>query len=160
MAVDYLCFDEQEDVVATQEHCAHLTDSLSATPANWKWFLVALHNALQGALVCTQSRSATIGALSTQSQKKWFDYHERSRTDSSPKPPKRILADLLELYERSKRPEWMSVCGGSPLWPALHHHQSVRHLHDLRNNFMHFAPMGWWIEFAGIPSMVLNIQKS
>lgn len=50
---EYLRVDEHEDAVNALEHAAETALTLERNPTNWKWVIISLHNALQGALVWT-----------------------------------------------------------------------------------------------------------
>ena len=64
-----LSVDEREDMLNALEHAVEVTSTLDVTPLNWKWLLISIHNALQGALVCTLSGSDGTGALGDKSAK-------------------------------------------------------------------------------------------
>jgi hypothetical protein len=152
--------DEREDVINALEHCLALARTLNATPRNWKWLLIALHNALQGALVCTLSGSANVGALSDPSFAEVLNWLENSRSDpSAPAPKKEWLANLTTLYERAKKPDWMCEFGGQPLVTTEQQDDDIRRLNDLRNGFMHFTPRGWSIERVGLPRISVTALK-
>ena len=57
----WLRVDEREDAIGAIEHAADTVVTVTGKPLNWKWVIIATHNALQGALVCTLSGTAGDG---------------------------------------------------------------------------------------------------
>ena len=153
---EWLKFDEREDMVSCLEHTAEVASTLDATPMNWKWLLISLHNALQGALVCVLSGSHGTGALSTKSMKAVWEWYEAPSCDLKAKPPKEWLAPPLELYERVKQKNHMGEFGGSPIVTTHDEDYDVRRLNKLRRDFAHYTPRLWNIETVGLPRIVLN----
>lgn len=127
-------------------------------PAQWKWAILSVHNALQGALVCHLSGSANVGALSESCVKKWNAWHEKDRSGKAGYPPNDFLADaktlFMRLHEQSLRFE-----GGVGVVLVLSEARlkSFHRLHDLRNKFAHLTPMGWSIEIDGLPQIFEHI---
>ncbi len=153
---EYLRVDEREDAINALEHAAHTVETLEKHPLDWKWVIIAIHNALQGALVCTLSGTHGTGALNDKSMQKMWEWFEASRTDSNAHYPKEWLAPLFELYERAKKQDYMGEFGGQPLNTTEEQDEDVKRLNNLRRNFMHFTPKGWSIETAGLPRITLN----
>lgn len=153
---EYLRVDEREDAINALEHAAHTVESLEKHPLDWKRVIIAIHNALQGALVCTLSGTHGTGALNDKSMKEMWKWFEASRTDSNARYPKEWLAPPIVLYERAKKPDYMSEFGGLPLKTTEEQDADVGRLNNLRRGFMHFTPKGWSIETAGLPRIILN----
>ena len=153
---EYLRVDEREDAINALEHAAETALTLKEIPLNWKWVIIAIHNALQGALVCTLSGTDGTGALSNKSRQKVWDFFEASRTDPDAPYPTEWLAGLFELYERAKDPAYMQEFGGAPLRTTPEQDDDIRRLNNLRRAFAHFTPKGWSIENVGLPRIVLN----
>lgn len=178
----YINFDERTDVIASLHLCLMCLRNLSDEPALWKWAILSLHSALQGAMVCHLSGSANIGALSDRSATAILEWHERDRRGEIKKiddgiddvlglrkirfatrqdnPPIEQLADPLTLFKRlyngNKRYEGGA---GNVLEIADSQRASFHRLHKLRNDFAHFTPKGWSIELAGLPSIFLDIVE-
>lgn len=153
---EYLRVDEREDAINALEHAVETALTLEDNPLNWKWVIVAIHNALQGALVCTMSGTDGTGALSDKSRKEMWEWFEASRTDPDAPFPVEWLADPLKLYERAKDPAYMQEFGGEPLRTTQEQDDDVKRLNNLRIGFAHFTPKGWSIESVGLPRIVLN----
>lgn len=152
----WLRVDEREDAIGAIEHAADTAVTVTRKPLNWKWVIIATHNALQGALVCTLSGTAGVGALSDKSKAKMLEWFEVTRARPKTPKPKERMALPMELYERAKDETYMGEFGGSPLRTTAEQDADVEHLNELRRAFMHFTPKGWSIEEAGLPRMVLN----
>ena len=153
---EYLRSDEREDVINALEHAAQTAKTLDKCPLNWKWVIIAVHNALQGALVCTLSGTDGTGALNKKSMRAMRDWFEKSRNNPQLLPPDERLAVPIELYDRAKKPDYMGQFGGAPLKTTKEQDNDVKRLNDLRRDFAHFTPKGWSIQSAGLPRIVLN----
>lgn len=143
----YITTDERLDVLASLEACADNLERTRESDRAWKWVVLSMHSALQGAMVCHLSGGAQIGALTTQCAKawlKWFGEYEdrevapKSRVASAPELLKRLTGSshrfendcgqIIEITEAQSR--------------------AFLSLHDLRNQFTHFHPQGWSVEIA------------
>ncbi len=152
----WLRVDEREDAIGAIEHAADTVVTVTRKPLNWKWVIIATHNALQGALVCTLSGTAGVGALSDKSMTMMLEWFEVTRARPKTPKPKERMALPMELYERAKDEAYMGEFGGSPLRTTAEQNADAERLNELRRAFMHFTPKGWSIEEAGLPRMVLN----
>ena len=137
---EFLRFDEREDTISALEHAVEVASTLNAKPLNWKWLLIAIHNALQGALVCTLSGSDGTGALE----------------DSKTQHPKERLAPPLVLFDRVKQQKYMQEYGGAAVVTTPQEDKDIPKLNVLRNGFTHYTSRYWCIETAGLPRIVLN----
>ena len=73
----YLHTDERHDVLASLEHCALCLASAERSSGAWKWVVLSLHSALQGAMICHLSGTAGVGALTSTCARQWSQWHER-----------------------------------------------------------------------------------
>ena len=149
------------------EHCALSLIETKRSDHAWKWVVLSLHSALQGAMICHLSGTASVGALTKRSGDKWHAWHEKDRNSaiesvddgvdefriprrrikhSSDNPPQDRIADAKALFERLTSPSSRLESTGGPIAVASKHRKSFRRLHDLRNDFTHFSPKGWSIE--------------
>lgn len=176
----WLRTDERADVLSSLSACLLCLRHCNEDTGLWKWAILSLHSAIQGAMVCHLSGSAQLGALSEKAAAKWLDWHERDRkgetrridcgtnevgvrqfrfADGNRPPPER-LADAGELFERlineSKRIEGGA---GAIIEVTAPERESFQRLHDLRNNFSHFTPKGWSVEFSGLPDAFLDMLR-
>lgn len=149
--------DQYDDTVNALEHAVAVASTLDSTPLNWKWLLIAVHNALQGALVCTLSGSHGTGALTEKSMAAIWDWYEAPSNDPKTNHPKEWLAPPLDLYARAKEENYMGEFGGNPVSTTPEQDNDVRKLNELRRGFAHYTPRLWSIEIAGLPRIVLNV---
>ncbi|EFO30470.1 hypothetical protein TRICHSKD4_4062 [Roseibium sp. TrichSKD4] len=143
---------EAEDAAHSIRHALAFATLLNEDEQIWKWLILALHSALQGACVCHLTTTAQpIGAVTKKNEKKWLEYFEASRVNEKIDPPQTYLMSLPDLLKKIRKP---NSCGGStyPNEITLSDHELSRltKLHDeIRNQFVHFSPTGWAIEISG-----------
>ena len=65
----WLRTDEREDVAVSLLQCVNLLREAATQPRLWKWAILSLHNALQGAMACHLSGTAQFGALDKKNLK-------------------------------------------------------------------------------------------
>lgn len=150
---DYFRTDECFDVLSSLEQCAfslkqvYQSDYLRA----WKWVVISLHSALQGAMVCHLSGTGTVGALSKDSAKKRLKWN-RNLGDKDPG----FVAPADELLDRmmidpSKRYEQTDA---SEIPVTDEQKKLFGRLHNLRNEFSHFKTKSWSIEVTLIEEIL------
>ena len=164
----YIQTDECQDVLASLEYCALSLCQTRQSDRAWKWVVLSLHNALQGAVVCHLSGTAQVGALRKTSAKEWLEWYAKDQRGETPheqkkidefgapmmrtgkekgQPPREFVASADELFSRlscsSKRIE--NGCG-EIIEITERQKTAFRRLHSLRNEFSHFSPKGWSIE--------------
>ena len=66
----FITMTREEDVLESLEHCALSLKKTRQSGRSWKWVIISLHSALQGAMVCHLSGSDNQGALDEKSAKK------------------------------------------------------------------------------------------
>jgi hypothetical protein len=176
----WLEIDECSDVNVSLAEVLNCLKGIEGEIGLWKWAILALHNALQGAMVCHLSGTAQLGALHKDLVKKHLEWHERDRRGEierddlgvdevlgirqlvirNPKdyPPKIRLANADELFKRLKSEKKRLEHGaGKVIDVTLDENNSFKKLHDFRNDLAHFTPKGWSIEVSGLPDMFLHI---
>jgi hypothetical protein len=156
MAENWIRMDEAEDVAGSIRHVIRAAQVVGDDPLAWKWVVLALHSALQGACVChLTTTAAPVGAVTDRNAGEWLAYFEDSRTNPKAKPPKTHLMGLPDLLAAVREPHSAGdrsntagvVISESELnWLRRFHR-------DIRNQFAHFEPMGWSIEVSGIPEI-------
>jgi len=128
----------------------------------WKWLALALHAAVQGALVCHLVTTASpLGAVTNRNAEEWVDYFDKSRSDSTFRPPRTRLLDLPELIKLARKP---GSCGdGRETTHVRVSDQELNWLHrfhsEVRNQFVHFEPMGWALEVSGLPTLAALVSR-
>lgn len=155
--MNYIDTDEQNDVLASLEMVQLALSHCEDNPNYWKWVVIALHSALQGALVCHLSDTAQLGALSNKSTTNWLDWYNRGRKGTMPKKrlagPQELLDRLIDGKARAGRMDAGSVT------VSPDQKRDFDLLHEFRNDFMHFQPTGWVIEISGMPRIVKSQTK-
>ena len=152
---EYIEIDERVDVLASLECCAFSLQQTEQLDRAWKWVVLSLHSALQGAMVCHLNGTAELGALQESSARKshkWYD------ENCSNKFPREFVASADELFKRL----WCERCRiekatGGVIKITRQQQNSFDRLHRLRNEFTHFSPKGWCIELAYIQEMIGDI---
>lgn len=132
-------FDEFEDAVLSVELAAEKFRIVQTCPALWKWVIIAMQNALQGAMVLALAGTDGCGALYPKSQKQNREWLQ----NPTPTRPPRRMADFDTLLARIQRPELLE----GPV-PKLSEDdcRNLERLNELRRQFAHYNPTGWGIE--------------
>ena len=155
----WLRVDEREDLVNSLEHAVEIARTVRSEPLNWKWLLLIVHNALQGALVSVLTGTHGVGALEKKCMTAWLEWHEKGRAGKKEPPPKEFLASPLELYRRGKQKKFMCEFGGSPIRTTKDEDADVRRLNWFRTELIHFKSRTWYIEIEGLPGIVLTAMQ-
>ena len=162
MANRWLSTDEADDVAGSVRHAIRSAEFVGKDPQTWKWVALALHSALQGACVChLTTTAAPIGALTARNTEEWLAYFEDSRTNPHAKAPRTRLMELPQLLKAARKAgsagdrsneTGVAISDKELNW--------LRHFHDnIRNQFVHFEPMGWTLEVSGIPGIAALIAR-
>jgi hypothetical protein len=160
MAENWIRTNETEDVAGSIRHAIHSVQFVGEDPLAWKWVVVALHSALQGACVChLTTTAAPVGAVTKQNAAEWMAYFDERRTNPNMELPKTQLMALPELLKAARKPH--SAGNGSDGVEISDSELSwLRRFHeDIRNQFVHFEPKGWSIEVSGIPEIAQLIAR-
>lgn len=161
---NYIEFDEYSDALYSLRHAAFFCAETARDRTMWKWAIIALHNALQGAMVCHLSGTAGLGALEKDSRKAALDWHESDRMGQSQPYPEEKVAPANVLFRRLTGEVSTLERAGGLINVSKQESDSFERLHALRNSFSHFTPMSWTIEisalaqiFGGISQILLRI---
>jgi len=159
---NYIQTDQAADVSGSIRHALRTAQIVGEDPHAWKWLVLALHSALQGACVCHLTTTAEpVGAVTANNAAEWLKYFEVSRTDPNAKPPKTYLMPLPNLLKEVRRPHSAgdrSNAAGISI--SDNEMRRLKHFHDdIRNQFVHFEPMSWSIEVSGIPEIARLIAR-
>ncbi len=147
---DYIRFDECQDVLSSLEQCAFSLAQVRQLSHAWKWVVISLHSALQGAMVCHLSGTAKTGALTKDSAKKRLEW-SRSFKDKDPG----VVTGARELFNRvSDSSSRLEKTDGEEISVTDEHKKAFERLHNLRNEFSHFGTKLWSIEIAYIEEII------
>jgi uncharacterized protein (DUF4415 family) len=149
----YLGTDEYLELVSTIEHCGDLAQELGDS-SNWKWLILAIHNAVQCACVCALRGEDTIGLtmLTPKSGRKKLNIIEGSRTGAKAQYSDDRLDEMLKLYEKVSGPDSLNPQQRLPR--LAKRDKDITRLNEFRNKFVHFVPGGWSIELSGMPRIM------
>ena len=97
----YVRTDECQDVLASLEQCAFSLAQVRRSERAWKWVILSLHSALQGAMVCHLSGTEQLGALRGDDAKRWREWNNNSiqggDENAGDPPPEPHIADARTL---------------------------------------------------------------
>ena len=162
VAENWIQTDEAEDVAGSIRHVIRAAQFVGEDSLAWKWVVMALHSALQGACVChLTTTAAPVGAVTERNAGDWLAYFEDSLTDPNAKPPKTHLMRLPDLLTAVRKPHSAGDCSNAA-GVAISESELrwLRRFHkDIRNQFVHFEPMGWSIEVSGIPEIAKVVAR-
>lgn len=144
--------DEFEEMVDAVEHSADLSTQLKKSPRRWKWLILSLHQAVQGAFVCALRGvdTAGINVLNDKSAKEmwqWLDVD--SHQIPRPAAPLEHLAPMLDLFKRVKSTKYLQ--DAQRLRTTTQMNWDIKKLNSLRNEFSHFVPKSFSAEVSGLP---------
>ena len=145
----YIQTDEAEDVAGSIRHALRCTDFLREDPQAWKWVILALHSALQGACGCHLTTTATpLGAVAKHNAAELNSYLEKSREDENLKRPSTKLMTFPELLKAVRKKDSCGGClNGNQVEINDIELDCLMFMHsEIRNQFVHFIPLGWSIE--------------
>jgi hypothetical protein len=151
----YLQTDEQHDVLVSLREVRNQILRTDQDINFWKWALIALASAVNGALTCNLSGTMQVGALCKRNAKRTI---AALQIDSSEKLPEPRLANPHELLRRAKGHGRIERAG--PLiYVTASQEKSFLRLFEFRNQFIHFHPTSWSIEMTGMPSTFLDVMQ-
>lgn len=145
----WLRTDEQLEVISSLRMVLRSLESVSEDIEHWKWVVIALHNAAQGAMVLSLRAGNDFRVMSDKMAKKCDQAHRESRAW-----PKAKMDSFPNLYKKVQSQEVMGFYVHSkPLPSDTDRDRCVTKLLDLRNSFIHFMPQGWSLEVSGLPKI-------
>lgn len=118
---------------------------------HWKWVLVALHNSLQGFMVCALRGKDGINILKDSVVRKWV------AAGSKGHPEPQELDTFLNLYKKIKGHKMLINKSSKTFCPRGKQDASVRKLNQLRNNFIHFKSKSWHVEINSLPRITAEV---
>jgi len=148
--------DEAEDVAGSIRHALRCMNFVSDDPQAWKWVILALHAALQGACVCHLTTTASpLGAVTRKNASEWLAYFDESRSNTKIKSPKTKLMAFPDLLKEVRKPNSAGDRSNSD-GIAIEDSELewlIRIHCEFRNQFTHFSPTGWSFEVSGVPEI-------
>lgn len=141
MRTGFFSTDTQQDVIESLQTALEYCERAASDPQKWKWFVIALHSAVQGAMVMVLERGNGLQALTARSREQWLRAYEAKKD-----LPEVYLNYFMELYQDIRTDAALTYVHSEKFQARKHHDASMRKLNDLRNNWIHFAPKTWSIE--------------
>ena len=162
MENNWLQTDEADDVAGSVRHALQCLNMVGQDRQAWKWFALSLHSALQGASVChLVSTASPVEAVYPMNAAKFLNYFEESRTNAVAKPPETRIMALPDLLKAARKPNSAGDRSnnlGIPITDTELERLSKFHT-TVRNQFVHFEPMGWSLEVSGLPAIARLVAR-
>ena len=89
---DHIYFDEIKDVLASVDLVALLAPLIREKQQYWKWMIIGVHSALQGAMVCAFADSANTSILTKRSAAKMLDWLNADAATRGEYPKERLVS--------------------------------------------------------------------
>jgi hypothetical protein len=171
-----LSTSEAKDVIGSLHHCILCVHDAQETKSAWKWVLISLHNAVQGAMVCYLNDTSQTGALTdecTEATLKLFMLDAEGKipkqkcgTDEFGLPklrpkykddylPKPILASPNILLKRIMKGRHGFTSANKDLGITTDEQKAFKWLNHWRNEFIHFSPKGLSFGLNGVAEKCL-----
>lgn len=147
----YLRTSEHEEAVRSLEWAAKQASEIASDPYQWKWTLIALHNAAQGFMVLALWNGNGLLTMPDHVAAKWLKAYQGNRQF-----PEDRLDSFLNLYDKCKNPANFNYCGSLAFAGSAEHDESFSDLNEFRNEFIHFTPKGWSLQLDGLATVVLH----
>ncbi|RUT31387.1 hypothetical protein EMQ25_11090 [Arsenicitalea aurantiaca] len=162
MVENWIRTDEVEDVAGSIRHVIRAAQFAAEDPLAWKWVVIALDSALQGACVChLTTTAAPIGAVTKRNASEWWTYLGGLRSNPNARQPKTELMGLPDLLKAVRKPG-SAGNGSNSAGIAISDSELnwlLRFHKEIRNQFAHFGPAGWSIEVSGIPKIARLVAR-
>jgi len=137
-----ILFAEEENAIDCLEKAQCFLALAKQNPINWKWVILALHDALYGFAVC-----ALKGI-----------HHDHVYKQRNRACQKRSLITLDEAISKCQKPEIMKgFIGSNPLCLTETQRQSINEMKEIRNNFSHYIPKIWVVSAENFPRIVNDV---
>lgn len=150
----FLRTDEEQETADAMTVAAEFAARTVSDVWLWRWVVIALHSAAQGAMVLSLRHGNGLLALDDETYAKWMDAHEKGL----PYPEER-LDTYLGLYRKVKHRQWGSIGGNTPFAPQGTEGGDIKRLNEIRNDFIHFTPKGWSLEVNGLPRICQSVAR-
>jgi len=115
----------------------------------WKWAIVAIHNSLQGFMVCALSVGDGLDILDKKSMTKWLNAYHNNKSFSNEK-----LDCFSNLYAKIKSTAMKKYIYSKQYNSSAKQERKIKKLNELRNKFIHFKFSGWHVEVSGMPGII------
>ncbi|MDP3058334.1 MAG: hypothetical protein Q8N36_02625, partial [bacterium] len=139
---NWLRTDEWNDAVLALEFFSELLDRVIDDIHFWKWTIITLHSSLQGFMVASLRGSDGHDVLKVKADK-ITNREAKERAQEFRLPD---LVSFPRLYCRIKSDKMLKGVHSVLFTPNDHQDACMETLNILRNDFIHFKPLGWSID--------------
>ena len=151
---NWLRTDEREESVSALAMMRDSTAKVIEDVYQWKWTVIAAHNALQGFMVLALRNGNNLAVMPEKLAGKWLEAYRAEK-----QLPEERLDSFPNLYKKIKSEEMEFLVSSKRFKPSAKHDRAVDKLIEFRNDFIHFVPKGWSIEVSGFPEICLRILE-
>lgn len=143
--LEYWRTDTEHDAAYSLVAASDFLALVDAKPHYWRWFVLAVHSAVQGSLALALTNgnlfhvqkpgvtSSMLAALASGSQ--GLDF------------PNPHMDNFLRLYAKAKQVQHLRS-GAEPLPADERHEKALVSLDEMRDEFIHFNSKSWSVEIA------------
>jgi hypothetical protein len=149
----WLRTDEYEEIRDTLRACRHFLVLAKSDITYWKWVFIALHNAVQGCMVVALTGTDRFGARNPEQERRWREAY--AHREELPREEEKLLS-FLKLYEKIKKEGTLQSASVKRFDPQGSQDASMKKLNEVRNEFIHFTPMGWALDLSGADRVVID----
>jgi hypothetical protein len=148
----WLRIDERKEAVNALEKTYRFILEVHEDPYNWKWAIIALHNATQASMVLALMGTASLNVIKDQEKRLEAirlgnEYQEQQ-----------FLHDFRKLYNGIKSKNCMIQNGYSKCFQGSEEiDDAINILIYFRNKYIHFIPGSWSIDIAMFPAMCKRV---
>jgi hypothetical protein len=145
MSEHWLRIDDKADIISSLEMLSVALDKIGEDIAAWKWAMIAIHSALQGAIAChLRAAGNNLLVAKPEDADLWL-----SAYDQDTALPEMKMDWFLSLYDKLKQFE----IEGYKFTPKGSQGRSIKKINEYRNDFVHFIVNGFSLEVSGLPKM-------
>lgn len=169
---NFLRFNEKSNIYDSLEKLEFFLDQTQYDLNFWKWAIIALHNSLYGSMILclTRTNPTSIIEIDKELEDKLNKIYkiDKLNINSTNHVPKICLhgkiISFLKSFKRIQQQKYMRMNTSSNIFNSAQRHiESTKFLNsELRNQFLHFSPMGWSIstlDFKNVFNDCLEIIK-
>lgn len=148
---EYLRTNEFDEVLSSMAMVSETAERAHESIYQWKWLIIALHNALQGLMVLALRNGNGLLCLKDRDAAAWLQAYREERD-----LPDGQLDTFLNLYKKIKSDRLLFFSHSRSFPAEPHNDKAIKMLNHLRNEFIHFTPKGWSLQILGLPDMALH----
>lgn len=149
---EFLRTDERNEAIMSLKKTIQFLNETRDEVYNWKWVIISLHNCLQSFMILALKGSNSLSVMKPKDADRWLEAYYNDK-----EYPKVMMDNFHKLFQKIKGDSMLQFTYSKKFVSNERIDKSVYRLNELRNNFIHFMPMGWSIELRGLPRLVNDI---